>query len=72
MPLKNGIEAAKEIKEKFRDVKIIILTMLENELYILDALRCNVEGFIYKDARINELLIAIVRFTRETIYYSRN
>ena len=33
--------------------------MLENELYILDALRCNVEGFIYKDSRINELLKAI-------------
>ena len=63
MPLKNGIEASKEIKQKFSEVKIIILTMLENELYILDALRCNVEGFLYKDARINELLAAI-----DTVY----
>jgi DNA-binding NarL/FixJ family response regulator len=59
MPLKNGIEAAKEIKHEFKDIRIIILTMLENELYILDALRANVEGFIYKDAKINELIKAI-------------
>ena len=63
MPLKNGIEASKEIKQKFSEVKIIILTMLDNGLYILDALRCNVEGFLYKDARISELLLAI-----DTVY----
>ena len=59
MPVKNGIEVAKVLKQKFKEVKIIILTMMENELYILDALRCNVEGFLYKDAKINELLKAI-------------
>lgn len=63
MPLKNGIEAAKDIKQKFKEIKIIILTMLENESYILDAFRCNVEGFIYKDARIRVLLHAI-----DTVY----
>ncbi len=33
--------------------------MLDNELYILDAFKNNVEGYIYKDARISELLKAI-------------
>ncbi|GBD92385.1 transcriptional regulatory protein DegU [bacterium BMS3Abin04] len=59
MPGKNGIEAAREIKQKWNKIKIIIITMLENELYIVDALKSNVEGFIYKDAQINELFKAI-------------
>ncbi|MBW2998526.1 response regulator transcription factor [Candidatus Woesearchaeota archaeon] len=59
MPHKNGIEVAKELRKERVNIKIIILTMLENESYILDALRYNVEGFLYKDAKINELLKAI-------------
>lgn len=59
MPGKNGIEAAREIKQKWNKIKIIIITMLENELYILDALKSDVEGFIYKDAQINQLFKAI-------------
>jgi len=59
MPGKTGIDAAKEIKQKWKEIKIIILTMLESELYILDALKSEVEGYIYKDAQINELFLAI-------------
>jgi len=59
MPGKNGIEAAREIKQKWNKIKIIIITMLENELYIVDALKSDVEGFIYKDAQINQLFKAI-------------
>ena len=59
MPGKNGIDAAREIKQKWNKIKIIIITMLENELYIVDALKSDVEGFIYKDAQINQLFKAI-------------
>ncbi len=59
MPGKSGIDAAKEIKHKWKEIKIIILTMLESELYIMDALKSEIEGYLYKDAQISELFLAI-------------
>ena len=52
-------DLAKKIKKISKSVKIIILTMLENELYIIDALKNNIEGFINKDSSMNELMKAI-------------
>ena len=59
MPEMDGLATAKKIKKSNKSVKIIILTMLENELYIIDALKNNIEGFINKDSSVNELLNAI-------------
>ena len=66
LPDLDGLAAAKKIKKISKSVKIIILTMLENELYIIDALKNNIEGFINKDSSINELLKAI-----EEVYYGK-
>lgn len=59
LPDKDGLTIAKEIKKVNKSMKIIILTMLESDLYIMDALKNNIEGFIYKDSKISELLEAI-------------
>ncbi len=59
MPNLNGIDAAKTIREFNKDVKIIILTMLENEKFIFEALAVGINGYIYKDSDISELISAI-------------
>ena len=59
MPEKDGLTIAKEIKKVNKSIKIIILTMMDNELYVMDALKSNLEGFIYKDSKIIELVDAI-------------
>ena len=71
MPGKDGLSAAKEIKNSEKSIKIIILTMLENELYVLDTLRNNIEGFIYKDSSINELLTAISEVYKGNKYFNK-
>lgn len=71
MPDKDGLSTAKEIKKADKSIKIIILTMLENELYIVDALKNNIEGFLYKDASINELLKAIEEVYNGEKYYNK-
>ena len=50
MPNKNGIEAVKEIRLFNKEIKIIILTMLENERFIIEALSAGINGYI-TDAR---------------------
>lgn len=59
MPLLNGLEATRRIKEDFPDVKVLILTMHENEEYIRRVLASGAMGYILKDAAAHDLLGAI-------------
>ncbi len=63
MPNIGGIDAMRIIKEKTPSVSILILTMHENESYLLKALRTGASGYILKKAADNELISAI-----KTIY----
>lgn len=59
MPLLNGLEATRQIKHDCPGVKVLILTMHENEEYIRQALANGAMGYILKDAAARELLNAI-------------
>jgi DNA-binding NarL/FixJ family response regulator len=49
MPKMNGIEAARQIKHSRPATKIIMLTALEEDEEIFDALNSGVDGYILKD-----------------------
>jgi len=59
MPLLNGLEATRQIKRDYPQVKVLILTMHENEEYIRQVLATGAMGYILKDAAARELLGAI-------------
>jgi two-component system response regulator NreC len=59
MPLLNGLEATRQIKRQKPEVKILILTMHENEEYIRQVLACGAQGYILKDAAARDLIGAI-------------
>ena len=54
-----GIDALRTIKEKRPSISILILTMHENEAYLLEALKAGASGYILKKAADNELMSAI-------------
>lgn len=59
MPIMNGIEATHKIKERWPDVKIIILTTFNEEDYALQALKEGVHGFLLKTSDGPKLIGAI-------------
>lgn len=59
MPLLNGLEATLKIHRDHPDVKVLILTMHENEEYIRRVLATGAMGYILKDAAARDLLSAI-------------
>jgi DNA-binding NarL/FixJ family response regulator len=59
MPLLNGLEATRQIIHDCPQVKVLILTMHDNEEYIRLALANGAMGYILKDAPAHELLEAI-------------
>ncbi|HEX9427004.1 MAG TPA: response regulator transcription factor, partial [Candidatus Polarisedimenticolia bacterium] len=48
MPSLNGIDAAREIMHDLPGTKTILLTMHEEDQYILEALRIGVHGYVLK------------------------
>ncbi len=59
MPLLNGIEATRQIRNQCPAVKVLALTMHDNEEYIRQALAAGAMGYILKDAAAKELVSAI-------------
>ncbi len=68
MPLLNGLEATRQIKHDCPQVKVLILSMHDDEEYIRQSLASGAMGYILKDATSRELLDAIHAVRRgETI-----
>ena len=59
MPGLNGLEATRQIKKRFPEMKIIILTVHANEEYVLQTLRAGASGYLVKKAAPADLIEAI-------------
>lgn len=70
MPVLNGFETAKLALKKYPDIKIIILTMQNDEAYYLKMIELGVKGFILKKSGVNELLSAIQEVYQGNDYFS--
>jgi DNA-binding NarL/FixJ family response regulator len=59
MPRMSGMAALKDIKKRFPETRVIILTVHKTEEYILAALQAGADGYVLKDATHDELIMAI-------------
>lgn len=59
MPELNGIEVARRVKKQLSRTVIVVLTMHENEAYVLEALRAGVTAYVLKKSTAQELVYAI-------------
>jgi DNA-binding NarL/FixJ family response regulator len=59
MPLMNGLEAARQIKQKARGAKLVFLTMNEDSDLAAEAFRAGASGYLLKRSAASELLTAI-------------
>ena len=59
MPLLNGLEAGRQIKQRFRDVKLIFVTMNEDADLAAEAFRSGASAYLLKRSAASELTTAI-------------
>lgn len=59
MPLLNGIEAARQLKQRGERAKIVLLTMHSDVTYAKRAFDAGASGFVLKNAVSSELITAI-------------
>lgn len=70
MPNLNGLEATRQIKRRTPDVRIVILTMHENQEYFVQIIKAGATGCVLKRSAGTELVTAIEAAARGESYFS--
>ncbi len=71
MPIVDGIEATKQIKKSYPQVKILMLTMFSSRDYIEKLLKAGADGYLLKNTDAKELKLAIETVVNGDSYFSK-
>ncbi|MFD2515138.1 response regulator [Pontibacter locisalis] len=72
MPGKSGVDTIKHIKIHFPDVRVLVLSMLNYEQYVHEAMEAGATGYLLKDTGKDELISAIGLVAKGTSYICSN
>jgi DNA-binding NarL/FixJ family response regulator len=70
MPRMSGMEAIREIKNRYPETRIIALTVHKAEEYLHTTLQAGADGYVLKDATHDELVLAIKKVIKGQSYLS--
>lgn len=70
MPILNGIEAARQISGKLRDVNIVMLTVYADECYLVNALKAGARGYVLKSSAESEIVQAVLAVSQGKAFFS--
>jgi len=70
MPNLNGVDATRQIVDRFPKVKVIALSIHSNRRFVADMLKAGASGYILKECLFDELVRAIRTVTTDSIYLS--
>lgn len=72
MPEMNGIEATEQIKEQHPDVKVLALTMMDEDEHIRNMIKAGASGYILKSSDKDEFIDAITTILDGRHYFSED
>lgn len=70
MPNLRGIEATREIKRHYPNVKVLMLTMHKSREYLLSSLKSGADGYLLKENAFSDLVAAIETLRAGKTYIS--
>ena len=70
MPLLNGIEATRQIVRRAPSVRVLILSMHSDQVYVTQAIQAGARGYLLKESAGAELLEAIAALAAGKSYFS--
>ena len=70
MPLLDGMEATKQISKKYNQVKILVITMYENDKFIIHLMENGAHGYLLKNAEPKEIIKAIYAVKENGYYFN--
>ena len=68
----HGYQAVDNLKEKFPDIRIIVLMMHKDESHVVNLIEKGVNGFLHRDASVEALASSIREVAKSNYYFDRN
>lgn len=72
MPQMNGLKVAEQMRERHADVKIIVVSMYGERLFVEQMLRLGVDGYLLKNTTPEELISAIAAVRDGRKYFAHD
>jgi DNA-binding NarL/FixJ family response regulator len=69
MPGLNGVEVVRRLKSELPATRTLVLTMHEDEEYVLHVVRAGASGYLLKDSPISELISAVKQLHAGKAYF---
>ncbi|TVR36891.1 MAG: DNA-binding response regulator [Cryomorphaceae bacterium] len=70
MPVKNGIETTRDIRQRYPQLKVLVLTMHDEPAMIRELVNDGAQGYLLKNCGRDELLLAIRTVREGKPYFS--
>ncbi len=70
MPGLSGIEVTAVLRKRFPECRVLILSMYDNQEYVLEAVRSGAHGYLLKDTAADDLATAIRSIHSGEAFYS--
>jgi len=70
MPVTNGLETARKIRKILPTTEVILLTVHDEDQYVLEAMRDGVSGYVLKSRALEDLVRAIHEVSEHRVYLS--
>jgi DNA-binding NarL/FixJ family response regulator len=70
MPIMDGMEATKEVRKKFDAIKILVVTMYDDDKFIIHLMEIGANGYLLKNADADEIRKAIYSVHENGYYFN--
>jgi DNA-binding NarL/FixJ family response regulator len=70
MPVMDGMEATKQIRKHYPDIKVLVVTMYDDDKFIIHLMEIGANGYLLKNAEPEEICKAIYCVTENGYYFN--
>jgi DNA-binding NarL/FixJ family response regulator len=70
MPLMDGMEATQQLRKKYQDIKVVVVSMYDDDKFIIHLMEIGANGYLFKNAEPDEIRKAIHAVYENGYYFN--